>query len=141
MDRPTIHDRDADDPNKELFGELNDNGQRRLEAVVREHEDYYTVNLFYNCVRDIPPRGHFVTFITYPEFGDEEEDAYELFAPVEQRKSGLGWTATQELRPAELYTVAAIGDAGDTVLTLDLEGLPRTRWKPKSKRRRKGSGG
>ena len=126
-DRPVIHDREMDDPNTQLFGRLDDNGQRRLHAVVREHSDHYTVNLYYDCKADNPPRGHFVTFITYPDFEHDDEDAYELFAEIEPNKSKTGWRATQTCYPSDLFTVAAIGDGGDTVLTLDLEYVPRTR--------------
>jgi hypothetical protein len=129
MDRPVIHDRHVDDPNKQLFGQLNDDGRRRLSAVVREHDEYYTVNVYYKCQQGSPPRGHFVSFITYPDFENEGEDAYELFAEIEKEKSGLTWTATQEFYPDELFTVAAIGDGGDSVLTLDLEDVPKTRVK------------
>lgn len=133
MDRPVIHDRIMDDPNKRLFGQVDDNGQRRLTAVVRERKDDYIINVYYECKRDSPPpRGHFVTFITYPGFGvqtgEEGEDAYELFAEVEKLKNGP-WKATQEICPTGLFTVAAIGDSGDTVLTLDLEYVTKTPWK------------
>jgi hypothetical protein len=136
MDRPTIHDSDSDDPNKQLFGELKDNGQRLLRAVVREHKKYYTVNIYYDCAQNSAPRGHFVSFITYPDFKNDGEDAYELFAEIEKRKSGLGWTATQEFYPTDLFTVAAIGDGGDTVLTLDLEDVPKTLWKRRKNTRK-----
>ncbi len=134
-DRPVIHDYELDDPNKELFGILDDNGHRRLTATVREHEDYYTVNVFYECTQGSPPpRGRFVTFITYPDFENEGEDAYELFAEVKKRKSGLSWYAEQEFYPDELFTVAAIGDGGDTALTLDLDEVTKTPWKQSSKK-------
>jgi hypothetical protein len=125
-DRPVIHDREVDDPNTQLFGHLDDNGQRRLHAVVRERSDRYTVNLYYDCKAEHPPRGHFVTFITYPDFEEEDEDAYELFAEIAPNASKTGWRATQTCYPSDLFTVAAIGDGGDTVLTLDLEDVPRT---------------
>jgi hypothetical protein len=126
-----IHDYDLDDPNKELFGIIDDNGQRRLWATVREHTDYYTVNVFYDCNQGSPPpRGRFVTFITYPDFENEGEDAYELFAEIKRDKSGLIWRAEQEFYPEDLFTVAAIGDGGDAALTLDLETVIKTPWKP-----------
>ena len=130
MDRPVIHDFHEDDPNRELFGQMDEYNHRQLTATVREHKDYYTVNVRYTCQGGPAPRGHFVTFITYPDFEKEGEDAYELFAEVEKRKCGLSWSAEQEFYPTELFTVAAIGDAGDTVLTLDLESLPKIPWKP-----------
>jgi len=129
IDRPVIHDYLTDDPNKQLFGQVDDNGQRRLSAVVRELADNYIVNVCYECKQGSPPRGHFVSFITYPDFEKKGEDAYELFAEVKKHKSGLKWTATQEFYPSELFTVAAIGDGGDTVLTLDLEYVSPIPWK------------
>jgi hypothetical protein len=132
-DRPVIHDKATDDPNARLFGRLDDNGRRRLHAVVREYDDHYTVHLYYECQRDHPPRGHFVTFVTHPSLRDEEGDAYELFAQVEPNKTRTGWRATQACHAKDLFTVAAIGDGGDTVLTLDLEGAPRGPGGPRSR--------
>jgi hypothetical protein len=74
-----------------------------------------------------PGRGHFVTFITYPDFKRERQDPYELFGEVKRRSNGLSWYAEQEFYPTDLFTVAAIGDGGDTALTLDLE----REWKNK----------
>jgi hypothetical protein len=68
-----------------------------------------------------PSLGRYVTFITYPNFKQKHEDAYELFSVCE---NGI---ATTEFYPSELFTMAAIGDAGDTALTLDLEALYRSR--------------
>jgi hypothetical protein len=53
--------------------------------------------------------------VTYPNFKKEKEDAYELFAIVNEGK------AEQEFYPKGFFTVAAIGDGGDTALTLDLD--------------------
>ena len=78
----------------------------------------------YECRRGstTQPQGHFVTFITYPDFNRERQDAYELFARLRKDKSGIFY-AEQELQPNDLFTVAAIGDAGATALTLNLAQL------------------
>ena len=78
----------------------------------------------------IGPRGKFVTFITYPDFKQEKEDAYELFAEIKKYPNGLSWYAEQTFYPTALFTVAAIGDGGDTALTMslfDAAKLPETR--------------
>jgi hypothetical protein len=120
MDRPSINDYVEDDPNVPLFGSISNDGSRKLSATVEWDDDdkAYTVCVKYKCLKGSPrQRGCYVTFITYPGFGNEEEDAYELFAEVE---SGV---AQVEFYPSELFTVAAIGDGGDTALTLDLSEL------------------
>lgn len=117
-DRPTVHDLDVDDPNLDLFGLLENNRQRCLTAKVSwDHEDErFVVNATY---RRLPgshkPRGRYVTFITYPGFGRKKEDSYEMFDTISKKG-----TASTEFYPAEGFTIAAIGDAGDTVLTLNL---------------------
>lgn len=116
-DRPTIHDQDEDDPNIELFGMISNDGSRKLTAKVTKHrkKNVYTVRAAYRCLDNSPPpRGSFVTFITYPDFRSEEEDAYELFATVDDGGAEV------EFYPNDLFTIAAIGDGGDTALTLDL---------------------
>ena len=114
-DRPTINDYDEDDPNPILFGDVSDNGHRRLTATVRRGSPF-NVSVKYECLPEsAPPRGGFVTFITYPDFESDHEDAYELFARLDSHG-----VAKQSFSPAEGFTVAAIGDAGDTALTLDL---------------------
>jgi hypothetical protein len=122
VDRPVINDKDVDDPNPVLFGDVSDNGIRRLTAWVmpaRRQRKKFEVHVRYGCIGTAaPPRGGYVTFITYPNFKWEEEDAYELFALI---KDGA---AEQHFFPVDGFTVAAIGDAGDTALTLDLCGLP-----------------
>ncbi|MBV9125515.1 MAG: trypsin-like peptidase domain-containing protein [Planctomycetes bacterium] len=120
MDRPHINDYAEDDPNIQIFGSITNNGSRKLSAKVDwdKEEKYYTVGVTYKCLKGSPPpRGGYVTFITYPDFENEEEDAYELFAQVEEG------SAYQEFYPDDLFTVAAVGDAGDTALTLDLSEL------------------
>lgn len=117
-DRPIINDYHNDDPNKYLFGDASESNNRKLSATVKKHKNYYKVNVFYQCTSNPLPTGHFVSFITYPDFKTEKEDAYELFAELE--KKGSIWQAEQEFYPTELFTIAAIGDGGDSVLTLDL---------------------
>jgi hypothetical protein len=73
----------------------------------------YRVRVKYKCLDKSLPRGGYVTFITYPDFGDDDEDSYELFAKIKVR------TAKQEFYPKDLFTTAAIGDGGETALTLD----------------------
>lgn len=118
-DRPRIHDYAEDDPNLQLFGSIDDNGLRKLTANVQWDEDAeeYVVRLKYQCRSGFPQRGGYVTFITHPSFRHKKEDSYELFAKIEGR------TARTEFFPNELFTVAAIGDGGDTALTLDLTTL------------------
>ena len=119
VDRPTINDWDDDDPNIEIFGTTSNNGERRLTATVKEKKNYYVVRATYKTLKGArPARGDYVTFITYPDFKKETQDAYELFAQI-----GRGTSATVEFYPIDGFTVAAIGDAGDTALTLDLSEL------------------
>ena len=139
-DRPAIHDYGEDDPNKWLFGDLQDDGCRRFRVVDNPDDDYdndYKAYLKYECLAGSKrPRGHFVTFITHPSFVSEGEDAYELFATIKKvlpskqkpknkkgkkRKVPASWVAKSYFYCDEEFTVAAIGDAGDTVLTVDLE--------------------
>jgi hypothetical protein len=68
-------------------------------------------------------RGGYVTFVMHPSFTREEEDAYELFSLLDD----IG-VAENHFWCEESFTVAAIGDAGDTALTLDLSKVrPRPR--------------
>ena len=117
-DRPEIHDREEDDPNIQLFGTSSSNGQRALtgKAFWNEEGGYYDVKVVYRVMKGAPrPRGKYVTFITYPDFLEDDEDAYELFSKLEK---GKAWTKVYP--EDDLFTVAAFGDAGDTALTLDL---------------------
>lgn len=123
-DRPVVNDWEEDDPNVQLFGISSDSGTRQLTAVVREYEKYYKVNVYYDCIPSDPPTGRYVTFITYPDFERDGEDAYELFGEFTRRRDGRA-RATQEFCAADLFTVAAIGDGGRTVLTFNLEDAPR----------------
>lgn len=110
-DRPEIHDYEEDDPNIHLFGMVADNGARRLSAEVGDKRIY----LRYSVTKGSPqPRGRYVTFVTYPDFEQDHEDAYELFERIEEG------VAETYIRPREPFTVAAVGDAGETALTLDL---------------------
>jgi hypothetical protein len=117
-DRPVIHDLEEDDPNLQLFGEVSDDGDRQLTASVKKRVSGYRARIEYRRIKGSPPaRGRLVTFVTYPGFGTDGEDSYELFSHI---KDDMAW---QEFYPADLFTVAAFGDAGDTVLTLDLATL------------------
>lgn len=125
-DRPVIHDYWEDDPNVQLFGTVSADGKRKLTARVKERTNDYRVRLTYSCEPSDPPRGQYVTFITYPDFLDKDhEDAYELFSTIKDN------VAENEIYPKSLFTVAAIGDAGETALTLNLETIKRKRQKPK----------
>jgi hypothetical protein len=130
-DRPEIHDWELDDPNTELFGTSSESEGRRLTAEITRDSGHYIVSVRYECAGNPPPRGGSVTFITYPDFCEDSQDAYELFAPLE---NGV---ASQEIYPIDLFTIAAIADAGETALTLNLETLwkerPRGRKQPRGK--------
>jgi hypothetical protein len=79
----------------------------RLMARITKTKNHYTVTLRYICDKEFPPRGDYVTFITYPDFGlKNREDAYELFSHV------ANGVAETEFYPSESFTVAAVGDAG-----------------------------
>lgn len=119
-DQPQIHDLDEDDPNLQIFGTTSDNGQRRLTAKItvetdEDGDEEFCVRATYKCLKGSPPpRGGLVTFITYPGFGRNGEDAYELFGIIQGDKAKV------EFFPGSSFTIAAIGDGGDTALTLDL---------------------
>lgn len=124
-DRPVVHDYWEDDPNIQLFGTISDNGVRRLCAKIRGKKGDYKVQLSFEPATGAAPlRGGYVTFINYPDFTDEDEDAYELFAPI------IGGKAETEIELENLFTVAAVGDAGDTALTLNLD----VQWKQLKKK-------
>jgi hypothetical protein len=122
-DRPEIHDYLTDDPNREIFGLISDDGERRLTATIRIRKKKKTYNPYVvkarceQLARAAPLRGNFVTFVTYPDFRSQREDSYELFAEV---KSGR---AEVEFYISDSFTIAAICDGGDTALTLDLSTL------------------
>lgn len=116
-DRPQINDYGEDDPNLQIFGTISDNGHRKLRTVITwdKEDERYVAKATYKCRKGSPPpRGGYVTFITHPSFTSDEEDAYELFARLDEGK------ATVEFYPEEGFTLAAVGDAGDTALTLNL---------------------
>jgi hypothetical protein len=118
IDRPVIHDRTEDDPNVQMFGNVSNNGQRKLKgrAIWNEVGQYYDVKVTYKRISGSPPlRGKYVTFITYPDFLEEGTDAYELFSKIEADKA-----RTRIYPEDDLFAIAAIGDGGDTALTLDL---------------------
>jgi hypothetical protein len=114
-DRPDVHDFGEDDPNIQLFGNVSDNGQRRLSVTrIKRNKNAFRVDVRYECLRGEPARGRLVTFITHPSFSNRLEDAYELFSDV---KAGV---ATTHFWADSSFTVAAIGDGGDTALTYDI---------------------
>jgi hypothetical protein len=129
-DRPVINDWDVDDPNIELFGTRSNANGRSLSARVTylgQGWKKYRVDVTYKVnPRSRNPRGQLVNFITYPDFKRGNVDAYELFAEIDNGE------AHQEFFPYDLFTVAAVGDAGDTALTLDL-----THLKPASTAKKK----
>jgi hypothetical protein len=122
VDRPPIHDYNADDPNRQLFGTTASDGWRALSATVTRSGDGYRATFEYRCLPGSPPPlGRFVTFITHDSLTSDTEDAYELFA--ELRPDG---TATQWYDGLEApFTVAAVADAGETALTFDLVQAPK----------------
>jgi len=90
-----------------------------------EEEWYFEAIATYKVAKNAaPPRGKIVTFVTYPDFESDKEDAYELFSAIDARG-----VASVEFYPAEGFTIAAIGDAGDTALTLNLS---KIRKRPKN---------
>lgn len=121
-DRPQINDFKVDDPNVQMFGEINDDGARRLTVTVQKNtnediDEDFIAHATYECLpNSLPPRGGFVTFITHPSYTSELEDAYELFDRLD--KDGK---AKAVFYPEESFSLAAIGDAGSTVLTFDLK--------------------
>jgi hypothetical protein len=116
-DRPEIHDFGEDDPNVPLFGNVSDNGKRRLSVtrIKKQTNGKFRVDVRYECLRGEPARGRFVTFITHPSFSNRKEDAYELFSEV---RDGV---ATNHFWTESSFTIAAIGDGGDTALTYDIK--------------------
>lgn len=129
-DRPVIHDYWEDDPNVQLFGERSRRGGRILTATIEQEQEKdggmrrFCVKATYRRLRGSPPpRGGYVTFVTYPDFKRDGLDAYLLFGKLNSRGN-----AYVEFYPDEAFTLAAVGDAGDTALTLDLSLVRR---KPK----------
>ncbi|MBE7496855.1 MAG: hypothetical protein HS117_18085 [Verrucomicrobiaceae bacterium] len=113
-DRPKIKNYSVDDPNAEMFGNVSDNGRRRLTAtLVERHPDGFSrVRMKYEVLPNSPaPAGRFVTFLTYPDMKD-----YELIAELDS--SGKAEVEASPFVPD--FTIAAIGDGGETRLTLNL---------------------
>jgi hypothetical protein len=134
-DRPVINDWYEDDPNKELFGLQNGIQGRTLSCRIHywgKGWRKYRVELAYRVALNSPrPRGQTVTFVNYPDFARARADSYELFAELRNGE------ATQEIYAEDLFTVAAVGDGGDTALTLDLNGEPIIRPKKKKQPKKK----
>ena len=116
-DRPKIKDFDVDDPNVELFGTDSEKNGRRLTATVEKQDKHYVVRMKYEVDKGAPlAKGRFVTFITYPDM-----DPYEIFADIGDTRK-----VDEECYPlVPDFTIAAIGDGGDTRLTLNLEDLAK----------------
>lgn len=123
VDRPQIHDYRQDDPNIKIFGTISESNGRRLTAKVEGRNLPNTKWPFLATVTydrlpgSEPGRGQFVTFITYPDFINEREDNYELFRVLKNN------IATVRFACSDGFTVAAIGDGGDSALTLNLSKL------------------
>jgi len=119
MDRPEIHDFHQDDPNASIFGTVSETAERRLSITeVRKKEGAYRVYIKYECIGKQEPRGHYVTFITHRSFTRRHEDAYELFSEL---RHGV---ATNYILATSSFTIAAIGDGGDTALTINIAQSP-----------------
>jgi hypothetical protein len=109
-DRPRIHDYGEDDPNLLLFGPVSENTTRRLTARISKAGDHFRVDLKYETLDgNRTMRGGYVTFVMHPSFTSEEEDAYELFSLLNEKG-----VAENHFWCNESFTVAAIGDAGDS---------------------------
>jgi hypothetical protein len=119
LDRPDVHDFGEDDPNIPLFGNVSDNGKRRFSVtrIKKVAKNSFRVDVRYECLRG-KARGRFVTFVTHPSFSHELEDAYELFSEI---RNGV---ATNYFWARSPFTVAAIGDGGDTALTYNIAKFP-----------------
>jgi hypothetical protein len=134
-DRPVINDWYFDDPNIDLFGLQNQLNGRSLTATVRywgEGWRKYKVDLTYQVAPDSPPpRGQLVTFVNYPDFKRSRADGYEQFDELQ------GLIATNWIYAEDLFTVAAIGDGGDTALTLNLNELSIIRGRNRKKTKKK----
>lgn len=118
-DRPDVHDFGEDDPNIPLFGNVSDNGKRRFSVtgIEKEAQDKVRVDIRYECLHG-RARGRYVTFITHPSFSRAKEDAYELFSEIEEG------VATNYFWAGGAFTVAAVGDGGDTALTYNIAKFP-----------------
>lgn len=134
-DRPQIHDYELDDPNVQTYGAVSNDGNRRLTAKVEKNNDDNDEGDFKaTAVYECPPGssqalGGYVTFITHPSYTNEHEDAYELFSRLQVVPGRPGLLrASAEFYPEESFTLAAVGDGGDTALTFNLS---KAKNKPK----------
>lgn len=119
-DRPPIFDYIEDDPNVQLFGTVK-SATRKFTAKVKRDGTLFKVELTVRPKPGAPElRGKYVTFITHSSLASEDEDPYELFSAVD--KDGV---AENHFWCGESFTVAAIADASDTVLTIDLGRLKK----------------
>ena len=116
-DRPIINDYNEDDPNCGLFGKVFDDGARCLTVSIEKKDGgkWFKATARYACLPGSPrARGGYVTFITYADFKDQRQDKYELFAAIKDGRAEASFEGDGT------FTLAAIGDAGDTALTRDL---------------------
>jgi hypothetical protein len=117
-DKPVIKDYNVDDPNVDLFGtEAEKNGRRLTATVEDDGERGFAVKMKYEILQGAQtPRGLFVTFITYPDVVP-----YELFGEI---GSDRKVEATCYVRFPD-FTIAAVGDGGETRLTFSLATLAK----------------
>ena len=118
-DRPQIHDYEIDEPNLQLFGSTSRTDHYELTVTVKENDDDeldvdWIGKATYRCLDGAQPRGGYVTFVMYPDYEDEDQDAYELFARIEKGKASVYFY------PEDTFVLAAVGDAGDVALTFDI---------------------
>lgn len=110
------------DPISGLFGQLSNDGTRQLQGSVRRKKGrkHFDVSLRYQCrPGGTGPRGHWVTFIT-----DADGAAgFELFSRLKLSEDESLWYAEVRFKTHTLFTAAAVADAGDSSLTLDLRDL------------------
>ena len=139
VDRPVIHDYSEDDPNVDLFGNVPHEGERQLSATVDEYKEYYAVTVTYELSRRRATAARSLRDVhNLPGLQKGEPGRVRTLCGVERSDDGLTWSATQEFEAADLFTVAAVADGGDTALTLNLDEVPkRNRTPPPRPRRRR----
>lgn len=117
-ERLAIRDFKTDDPNVEFFGtEAEKNGRKLSATIEKDERGRPVVKMKYEIEMGAPmARGRFVTFITYPDMKD-----YQIFEEIGDTRK-----VDAKCYPAfPDFTIAAIGDGGDTRLTFDLAKLPQ----------------
>ena len=92
-DRPDVHDFGEDDPNVPLFGNVSDNGKRRLSVTrIKRANAKFRVDVKYECLQG-SARGRYVTFITHPSYSTRLEDAYDHHRSGQRFTVQAGWQA------------------------------------------------